>query len=181
MKYLWIIFRAANWGVKTVNHSCFGWHFSVYVITKYFGVLKAIIRQSKITYTIWKKLLSRAFYIAIFIVLWVFWEQKLNTNKRQKTEDHNPVLPMFLDVCVINFILRLLKIECIRAFHYKEKFLWLNIGQIFSYSRRTKSRLCFTVIGLELRFGIGYSESQRTLDVSGIEWDNSASFLRGWC
>jgi hypothetical protein len=29
--------------------------------------------------------------------------------------------------------------------------------------------MCFTVIDLELRFGLGYSESQRALGVTGIE------------
>jgi ubiquinone/menaquinone biosynthesis C-methylase UbiE len=50
---------------------------------------------------------------------------------------------MFLDLRVINFIVRLLKIECIRACHYKGKFLWLNIRQIYFLFKKNKIKNVF--------------------------------------
>jgi ubiquinone/menaquinone biosynthesis C-methylase UbiE len=50
---------------------------------------------------------------------------------------------MFLDLRVINFILRLLKIECIRVCHYKGKFLWLNIRQIYFLFKKNQIKNVF--------------------------------------
>jgi hypothetical protein len=45
---------------------------------------------------------------------------------------------MFLALCLINFILRLLKIKSIRACHDEGKFLWLNIRQIYFLFKKNK-------------------------------------------